>query len=346
MPTSMAPSIQLMQMLPFPGKLAHSADIARIETAKSEREAEEVWWEVRTRAAVAFYDIHEADRRIEVMQETLALLEDFRRVAQAMYSAGEGRQSDVLRASVEVARMDADISRMRAMRVSAESRLNAALGSAADTPVKATVLPPLPTTLPERAALRRWADESRPVLAAERYGVEQARHRRELAAREIWPDLNLGAQYGQRPGEMGTERMGSLMLGFTLPVFAGRRQLQMRQEAAAMERMAEAELEDARAQVDARIGGLLAELESARTLIRLYRAEVLPQASVNVSSAYSAYRVGSVDFMTLVDAQMTENRYREELHALFAEYGRLFAELEMTIGREVPASNEMLAEDG
>jgi outer membrane protein TolC len=293
---------------------------------------------------MAFYELHEADRRIEVMEETLRLLEDFRRVAQAMYSAGEGRQSDVLRASVEVARMDAEISRMRAMRTSAESRLNAALGRPADTSVPAAASPQLPSALPTRDTLVAWAEATRPAIVEERIGVDQARARRDLAARELWPDLNVSVQYGQRPGEVGTERMGSLMVGFTLPVFAGRRQLEMRREAAAMQQMAEAELAEVRAQVDARIGELLAGLESARTLISLYRSEVLPQADANVSSAYSGYRVGAVDFMTLVDAQMTVNEYREQLHTLFAEYGRLVAELEMTVGREIRASTPMLAD--
>ena len=345
MPGAMAPALQLMQMIPFPGKLGFSRDIARLESERAALQADETWWEVRTRAAMAFYEIHEADERIDAMQETLSLLEDFRRVAQAMYATGEGRQSDVLRASVEVARMDAEISRMRAMRSSAESRLNVVLGRDADVPVAGAVLPRLPMDLPSRDTLRSWAEESRPALAVGRNGVEEGERRRRLAARELWPDVTLGVQYGQRPGEMGTERMGSVMLGFSIPVFAGRRQLRMRDEAAAMERMAAAELAEARVTVDGRTEELVTELASARLLIRLYRSEVVPQAGANVSSAYSGYRVGSVDFMTLIDAQMTANRYREELHSLLAQYGRLVAELEMTIGREIPATAESLAEE-
>jgi len=154
---------------------------------------------------------------------------------------------------------------------------------------------------------------------------------------EIWPDLTVGLQYGQRRDpEMGIERMGSVMLGFNLPVFARQRQLRMRQEAGAMESMAGAELADARAQVDARIAELLADLGRARTLLGLYRGEVLPQAEAAVQSALSSYRVGAVDFMTLVDAQMTVARYRQELHALMAEYGQAVAELEMAAGRVLP----------
>jgi outer membrane protein TolC len=143
---------------------------------------------------------------------------------------------------------------------------------------------------------------------------------------------------------MGTERMGSVMIGFSIPVFAGRRQLRMRDEAAAMERMARAELTAMRAGVDARIGELVAELDRARTLVRLYRTEVLPQARATVESSFSSYRAGTVDFMTLLDAQMSFNNYEQELHTLLAEYGRGVAELEMTIGRELPRSDQVVAE--
>jgi outer membrane protein, heavy metal efflux system len=80
-------------------------------------------------------------------------------------------------------------------------------------------------------------------------------------------------------------------------------------------------------------------------LIALYRTEVLPQAEANVTSAFASYRVGRVDFMTLVDAQMTVNQYRQELYALLAEYGRYVAELEMTVGRKLPRSTAILGED-
>ncbi len=138
--------------------------------------------------------------------------------------------------------------------------------------------------------------------------------------------------------------MGSAMLGFSLPVFAGSRQLRMRDEAAAMERMAAADLVEMRAQVEGRIGELLADLERARALIRLYRQEVLPQAEANVESALSSYRVGTVDFLTLVDAQMTLNQYEQDLYRLLAEYGTAIAELEMTIGRELPVTEELVTE--
>ncbi|MBI4544089.1 MAG: TolC family protein [Gemmatimonadetes bacterium] len=346
MPTSMAPAIQAMQMIPFPGKLSLSGRIAEQSSAIARAEADEAWWEVRAEAAMAFYMIYEADRQIEVMRETLGLLQDFEQVAKAMYSAGVGRQSDVLRAGVEVARMEADLRRMEAMRKAAAARLNGILNRPADTPIPEPVFSPLPLSLPGADTLRAWAEATRPMLAKGRTGVQQAEARSALARKEIWPDPVVGVQYGQRAGDMGTgtERMGSLMLGFNLPIFAPKRQLRMRAEAAAMEQMAWADLTEMRARVDARIGELLAGLERTRTLVRLYRTEVLPPARANVESSFASYRVGAVDFMTLVDAQMTVNQYQQEYYGLLAEYGRAVAELEMSIGRELPRTDELIAE--
>jgi outer membrane protein TolC len=343
MESSMAPSIQLMQMVPFPGKLGLSERIARGTSDMARANAEETAWMIRTEVAMAFYDLYAADRQLEVMRRTLRLLEDLESVARAMYGAGTGRQSDVLRANVEIARMEAEIARMDAMRAVAAARLNGLLVRPAETPVPSPVLPDLPATIPTRDTLRSWAEETRPMLLEARTGVERAGAVRDLARRELWPDLALGVQYGQRDAGMGLERMGSFMVGFSVPVFAGSRQLRMRDETAAMQQMSVADLAEARADVDARIGELLAELDRARTLIDLYEGTVIPQAEANVESSYFSYRVGSVDFMTLVDARMTVNQYEQEYHELLADYGVGVAELEAVVGRELPSGPRLLA---
>ena len=346
MPTSMAPRIQVMQMVPFPGKLALAGRIAGRDAEIAAAGASEAGWMVRGRVAMAFYEVYLADRKVAVMRETLALLRTFEAVARSMYGAGTGRQSDVLRAGVEVSRMEADVTRMQAMRAAAAARLNAALGRSADTPVPAVAFPPRPGTVPPADILRAWALEDRPLLLRQRLAVLRAQDQARLAGREIWPDVTVGVEYGQRRDpEMGTERMGSLMVGFTVPVYARQRQYAMRREAAAMELMAGAELQDAVIQAEARIAELMAEQDRARTLIQLYRGQVLPQAEAAVQSALSSYRVGAVDFMTLIDAQMAANGFRQEVFTLLADYGTAVAELEMVLGRELPMSTDVLKEE-
>ena len=241
--------------------------------------------------------------------------------------------------------MDGDIRQMKAMREGTAARLNALVDRPAETPLPSPVLGNLPDAVPGRDTLLAWAEESRPALARSRDGVAQARKRSELAGKQIWPDLTFGVTYAQRNRGAGPERMGSAMVGLSLPIHAGSRQYAARDEAMAMERLAEAELGGVRADVDARVGELLAELDRARTLADLYKDEVIPEARSTVESAFSSYRVGKVDFMTLVDAQMTVNRYQGELYELLGDYGKAMASLESAVGRPMPHTDKTVVEE-
>jgi hypothetical protein len=106
----------------------------------------------------------------------------------------------------------------------------------------------------------------------------------------------------------------------------------MRDEAAAMRQMAQAELDAMRAETRGRIGELVTELGRTRRLQRLYVHSVLPQAEATTTSARTAYQVGSVDFLTLLDAVMAVNTYRELVPQLEAQEGQALAELEMLTG--------------
>jgi outer membrane protein TolC len=330
--------IQLMQMIPIAGKLGLAAQVERARAAAAGARADDVRWEERSRAAMAFYELYETDQSITVAGETQRLLRDLVKTTATMYAVGEARQPDVLRAQVELARMTEEIVRMEAMRAGAAARLNAVLDRPADAAVASPVLPSFASELPSRDSLERLALAHRPMLRAGGEDVNAADAAQRLAGREIWPDLTLGVQYGWRPMEEGTDHMLSLMLGFRLPIWAGSRQLAMRRETRAMRDMASADLAAMTATTRGRVGELEAEVHRDRTLLQLYRTTVLPQAGVMVGSALSAYRVGGVDFMTLLDARMSENRYRQELARLEGELGRAIAELEMLVGTDLLTS--------
>ena len=273
MPTLGMSQLQLMQMLPLGGKLRSAGRAADAQASATGERARDVAWETRSAAAMAFYDLYAVDGQLDVARETLRLLQDVERTAQSMYRVGEGRQADVLRAQVEIARMAEDTLRMQAMRATMVAKLNALADRGAELAIGRPTLPRFPDELPSRAALDSLAATERPMIRAGLDEVRAAEASQRLAHREIWPDLQVGVQYAQRGGEMGTERMGSLMLGASLPVFARDRQLRMREEAAAMTRMAQADLAAMRAETRGKIGEAYASLMRARTLARLYRLD-------------------------------------------------------------------------
>lgn len=340
MPVTGMTQLQLMQMLPLGGKLALAGRAARAQASASSERTNDVIWDLHSQTAMAFYDLYAANQSLSVARETLQLLRDIERTAESMYRVGEGKQADVLRAQVEIARMGEDTLRMQAMRESMIARLNALLARDAAALIPTPVLPHFPDSLPDRTTVEAFALGDRPMIRAGLDDIRAAEASEKLAAKQIWPDLQVGVQYAQQGGEMGgTEHMGSLMLAASVPVFARDRQLRMREEAAAMKQMAQADVAGMRAETRGKIGEAYADLSRARNLARLYRTTVLPQAEAAVASAFAAYRVGGVDFMTLLDGQMMVNKYRQELFTLDADQGKAWAELEMLTGHELFDAN-------
>jgi outer membrane protein TolC len=333
MPVLGMTQLQLMQMLPLGGKLTLAGRVASAQASAFGFRAEDVSWELRSQTAMAFYDLYTTDRGLDVARETLRLLRDIAAIAEAMYRVGDGRQADVLRSRVEIAKMAEDTLRMQAMRQSMTARLDALLDRDPSVEIGAPALPAFPDSIPTRAWLDSVARETRSMIRAGLDDLRAADASAQLARKEIFPDILVGVQYGQQGSEMGgTDRMGSLMFGASLPIFARSRQYQMREEASAMKQMAQADLAAMRAETRGKIGEAYAALNRARTLAKLYRTTVLPQAEATVESALAAYRVGGVPFMTLLDDRMTVNKYRQELYALDADQGKAWADLEMLVG--------------
>jgi len=181
------------------------------------------------------------------------------------------------------------------------------------------------------------ADARRPELRAAASRVDAATAALEVARRELWPELQVGIAYGQRRDAGMTERMGSVMLGASLPVFASRRQLAARREGEAMLAMAQADRQAMRAETRAELEEMLAELRKVQRLQLLYRESILPQAAAAVESWLSAYRAGDLPFMSLAESQVALNGFRLELASLQSDEGRLWAALEALVATALDA---------
>jgi len=325
--------VQLMQMLPWPGKLGGVRAAARHLAAAASADADGQGRMLAAQVRMAYYNVAYADRALDVMRRTLGLLRDFRDVTTTMYGVGTGLQQDVLRAQVEVARMTEEIARMGQDRIAAAARLNALLGRAATSPVGALELPDLPAAdLPEADTLIAWALASRPALQAGTERVAAAEASLRAARRDLFPDFQLGIAYQARPA---FPNMLSVMVGVNLPVFAGSKQLAMRREAGAMRDMSQADLANLRNETIAQLIETRARAEQDQNLGRLYRTSILPQSRAAVDAALASYRVGRVTFMQLIDNQMTVNRYDTESYRLLADYRQAVGELEALVGRSL-----------
>jgi cobalt-zinc-cadmium efflux system outer membrane protein len=275
------------------------------------------------------------------MAHTLGVLRDLVGIASAMYAVGSTSQADVVRAQLAVTRMQQDIADMELQRFTAAAALNGLLGRDPEGrvvlrpgtahemhggEVMALEMPPLPPV----DSLVQWADSGNLELAALRTGVAAARANEDVAHRMLIPDLTVGLSYGQRTG---SPDMVSAMVGVSLPIFARSRQLKARDETRAMRTMAEDEVAATRLAVRTELVTARAEAETARRQVTIYTGTLVLQAAAAYEASLAAYRVGRVDFMAVLDAQMALLMYQHDANRFEAMYGTAIADIDRLTGR-------------
>ncbi len=327
--------VQLTQRFPWPGKLGFAEERAEHLASAESLEADEVERQLVARVKSVYYRLAHMDRSLDIMRETRELLRNFFEVSSTLYAVGAGLQQDVLQAQIAIAQMTEDITVVEQDRVARAARLNALLGRYATVPVPGLELPEPGGELPPVDSLIGLAAELRPALAAARERVLAAEAGYRAARRQLYPDIAITLGYGQRPQFVD---FVTVMVGISIPLFAGSRQLPLRREMEAMQSMEQAREQDLYNETFAQLTALRAEAERARNLSGLYANAVLPQARAAVESALSAYRVGRVDYMTLVTNQMTVNRYEIESVRLAADYHKALARLEALVGTDLGVS--------
>lgn len=320
--------VQLSQTLPWSGKRSASAAREEDLLAAAELDAAEVTASVVERVRTLYFRMAWIDRAIEVMEETRALLADLQGTAATLYSVGTGVQQDVLQAQVAQARMAVDIRVMEEERTAAQARFNALLGRRPDAPVPGLELPVPDRAVPTLDVLIGLA-EARPAIRAARARIDAAGSARDVAGKAHMPDVSLTVGYSQRPE---FRDLFSVMVGVPLPLWKGSVQDPLRRQAEAAEAAAEARELELYNETYAQLAERRAAALRAADVSELLRTDVLPQARAAVESGLSAYRVGSLDFMAVLQSRMTVNQYEIERLRLAAEYQSALAGIDALTG--------------
>jgi outer membrane protein, heavy metal efflux system len=109
------------------------------------------------------------------------------------YAAGLGVQQDVLRAQIELARIDERKAEQAATIVSRIAELNRLTGASADRAIATPAELPDDATVPKIDDLLASAEARSPELAASLQGIETGRTRVALAKNSVLPDFAVSA---------------------------------------------------------------------------------------------------------------------------------------------------------
>jgi len=326
--------LEISQKYPYPGKLPLRGANALAEAGAAGNDVEDVRLQLVESARTAFSDYYLVARSLEVNDESLRLLREFKQNAEVRYTTAQGAQQDVLQADVEIGREhQRRLTLERTWRV-AVARLNTLMHLPPDGP-----LPPPPRRvapgkgLPEAQELRAAALARRPDLQALAHRIAAEEASVALARKEYCPDFEPFFMYDRFMGNTTDSRPLAYMLGLktNLPVRMDRRRGAV---AEAQARLAQRRAELARLtdQVNFQVQEAYALVSESERTVALYRDKILPAARLNVKTAQQEYVSGKIPFLSLIQAQRDVINLQDRYYEAIADYFRRRATLERVVG--------------
>ena len=177
--------------------------------------------------------------------------------------------------------------------------------------------------------------DNRPDLAALQRARDQADLAVQLARRERYPDVTVGADYTHSQFVVSGDNRNSIGFGFSLPLpLLNQNQGEIAKAEVAL-RQAETDLKRLQLDIAQEVHDALTRYESTHRLRRTFESGYLEHAKVTVSAAETSYRIGAASLLELLDAERTYTATQTDyLDTMLAARESLTA-LEKAIGKEL-----------
>jgi cobalt-zinc-cadmium efflux system outer membrane protein len=293
--------VMLSQGLPFPGKLGLRTDLARLAAEGADAAAERARLSTEADVRRGYLELLLVRDRLVLLDRLEGIWRGSAAIAQARYEAGEGAQSDVLRAQLELNRLKQRRWGLRSderVKVQALNRLRA---HPLDEPIPTTASVrdlPLPAPVAEDAAAAD-AEARSPELRAARLEAASGEAGAALARRDRWPDLAVSAAIMPRGS---FDPMWQAGVSFNLPVWTWRKQGRAVAESEARASAGAAGAAAVEQLLRQRVAERASALATLLDTVKLYREGLLVQSRATADSTLSQYRVGRVTFASVLDA--------------------------------------------
>ena len=320
-------SITIEQQIPLSAIRRNRRASALADVDRLRAEANRTTLDVGIDAANAYLMLQERRRTAALVDEQIAFATDVVNAANARYASGTAPQSDVLRAEVEVARLEALARALIGEVRAAEAMLNTSLALDADHPVPplapVALAQPVPTWSSLKAALT-----SRPELAAGRAEIARAEADVQVMRDMFKPmaTIRTGPAYTMAEG-----RGWMAMVGLSLPIWRGKLRAGVA-EAQAMRAMSEADLRAMTRMVEGQAAAAASQLEAARERQAALTTNVLPRARMAIEPAVAGYAAGQLPLVSVIEAVQALWLVQADLIAANTELGLAWARLGRAIG--------------
>ena len=276
----------------------------------------------------SWLDVYLHEQKLGLLRESRPFFRDLVQVSRSLYEVGRKGQQDILRAELELSRLDDRLIDGERMLAQSRAALGEWIGANAARPIAAKLpawqaAPPLIDLLAglDQHPLLQAADAE---LTARRTGVDLAEQR----SKPGWAlDVGYGYRQGRLPG--GEPRSDLVTVGVSIDLpFLRKRSVDSSLSAALQdESAAKAGRLKLLRQVRAGLESEYAHFSELRRRIALYEERILTQANEHAAASLRAYQNDRADFADVMRGYIDDLDARSRYLELQVEYARSYAVL-------------------
>ena len=286
-----------------------------------------------------YYELYSESKAIEVTKKNISVLKSYISIANTKYSTGEGTQQDVLKAQVELSKMQEELIETESMKEHTIAVFNTLLARNIMDSVQ--VIPEIKfqkINLP-MYPLMDAANANNPMVISSKIKLNEDSAAFALAKTSKIPDFTTGLWYGQRQAIMTDGNKAPDMIGFTigmtLPIFSKQKQNPLIAESAINIQKSQSEVAATQNQVKLMLHHVLIDAYKNEKLVSLYSGQLIPEATENLNAGITGYQENKIDFMTLTDNFISLYNYQLQYYQAIADYYKAIAEIEMLTGKKL-----------
>ena len=325
--------VGFIQDIPGPGKLH-----LRAQQAEKEAEAARLTYETQQRQVVeqvreTYFNLFYLAKAKDLLRQTREQLERVARVSDSQYQLGMSQQQDVLKAQLELTSLLKEIAMNDEQYRQSQASLKGLVGREQDSrDVAITEISPSELTA-ESAHLKDLASTNSPVFRQALAMEEKSDLAMALAKRDYIPDFSVGVMFQKRGP--GFSDLYQLTVGATIPLYFWRKQTPAVEQAALEKQAAHAETCASRLSTMSDLQTQIIGLETTARIMSVYNAGLIPQSRATQSSAFNSYRVGKIDFQTLLSSIVDELRLQQEYYRTLADHEIAVAKIKQIVGENI-----------
>lgn len=340
--------VMISQMIPFPGKLSQMGEVAKAEIEMARLEMDKALRDTIVGIRESYHELLYIKKAEKVVALNRDLLEHIRKAGETAYAQDRATFFDVVKAQSQLAQLQYDALLLEDLEQVEKAQLNALLNRPPNSEIKLLDAEPLPSVVYNLEEIYDLARKNREEIRLAEAEIKKARAKLGVARYESLPEFRLGASYARGNPDMVPEEFRDsvgVQFGITIPLWLnknnGRRDQARAEEQKALS-MKTAQINETHAM----IRNAYFRVKNSERLIRLYRDQLLPQASQSMEVAETWFRQKQGSFTDFIETESVYYNFQLSLARAKADYGRYLAQLEKLSGVSLTQKREKGPEVG